>query len=255
MNENLPSILPTSDFQVLQVIADNASKSGLYAGVGSQQKILMVLLAAREMGVPPMQALNGRLWNIQGKIEISSRLMSSMIRRAGHSINIIQCDSKTCILEGKRKDNGDIFKSEFSIEDANKAGLSGRDVWKKYTEDMLYSRALSRLARRLFADVIGTAYVEGEIRDVEVEVINKNQPIIEEAPKVEVSKEESDKALFEFSENFLGEDPQLIRAYLEKYSNHYKKSIPESIQVYSNHEEFLKDFKIFKSRPNNKKAA
>jgi hypothetical protein len=35
----------------------------------------------------------------------------------------------------------------------------------KYPEDMLYNRALSRLARRLFADVIGTSYIEGEIRE------------------------------------------------------------------------------------------
>lgn len=160
------NLIPQSqDMQVLTTIAKTAHVSGLYNTVGGEAKILMILLAAQDLGIKPTIALNGGIWNIQGKIEISARLMTSMIRRAGHSISIKECNDKICTLKGKRADNGDELESSFSIEDATKAGLAGRDVWKKYAEDMLYSRAMSRLARRLFPDVIGTAYVEGEIRE------------------------------------------------------------------------------------------
>jgi hypothetical protein len=125
----------------------------------------MVLLAAHDLGIKPTIALNGGIWNIQGKIEISARLMTSMIRRAGHSLSIKESSATTCTILGKRCDNSDEHEVTFNIEHAQKAGLAGRDTWKKYPEDMLYARALSRLARRLFPDVIGTAYVEGEIRD------------------------------------------------------------------------------------------
>jgi hypothetical protein len=165
---NVPStnLLPNvHEFQMFQTIAKNAQASGLYKGVGEESKIFMILLAARELGVSPMLALNGGIWNIQGKIEISARLMNSLIRRAGHSLEIKECNNKICILKGKRADNGDTAEASFTIEEAQLAGLANRDVWKKYTQDMLYARAMSRLARRLFSDVIGTAYVEGEIRD------------------------------------------------------------------------------------------
>lgn len=168
--ENLPeiqsnSIMPSAqEFQMLQVIAKNAQESGLYAGMGQQSKIFMVLLAARELGVSPMLALNGGIWNIQGKIEISARLMNGLIRRAGHSIKIIVSNDTHCTLLGTRTD-GDSFECSFNMEDAIKAGLAGGNVWKKYPADMLYNRCMSRLARRLFSDVIGNAYVEGEIRE------------------------------------------------------------------------------------------
>lgn len=167
--ENVPQVqsnmMPTAqDFQMLQVIAKNAADSGLYSGMGQQAKIFMVLLAARELGVSPMLALNGGIWNIQGKIEISARLMNALIRRSGHSIKIIVSTDTECRLLGKRND-GDSFETSFTMEDATKAGLSGSNVWKKYPADMLYNRCMSRLARRLFPDVIGTAYVEGEIRE------------------------------------------------------------------------------------------
>jgi hypothetical protein len=178
--ENLPTIqsnysaMPSqSEFQMLQVIAKNAQDSGLYSGVGQQAKILMVLLAARELGVSPMLALNGGIWNIQGKIEISARLMNGLIRRAGHSIKIIVSSDTECKLLGTRSD-GDSFETSFDINDAIKAGLAGGNVWKKYPADMLYNRCMSRLARRLFSDVIGNSYVEGEIREAkEVERMEK----------------------------------------------------------------------------------
>ncbi len=169
---NLPAIqtqnnmMPSQqEFQMLQVIAKNAQDSGLYSGVGQQQaKIFMVLLAARELGISPMLALNGGIWNIQGKIEISARLMNSMIRRAGHIMEVKKSPTE-CIIKGKRCDTGEEYTETFTWAMAEKAGLSNGNVWKKYPEDMLYNRCMSRLARTLFPDVIGTAYVEGEIRE------------------------------------------------------------------------------------------
>ena len=190
-------VIQNNDMQILQMIATTAHKSGLYNGVGGMEKILMVLLAAHDLGLKPTIALNGGIWNIQGKIEISARLMTSMIRRAGHSLKVTESTDKVCTIYGKRADNGDHEELSFTIEDAVKAGLAGRDVWKKYPVDMLYARAMSRLARRLFPDVIGTAYVEGEIRDgdiqqAEVEVSNieqKEKPMDEgEVKQIEPKK-------------------------------------------------------------------
>lgn len=158
--------LPTSmEYEMLAEIAKQAQSSTLYSNVGSSAKIMMILLTARELGIPPMLALNGGIWNIQGKVEISSKLMNGLIRRAGHSITVEVSTDKICTLVGKRADNGDVIRETFTMEMAAKAGLSLRDTWKKYPEDMLYNRCMSRLARKLFPDVIGTAYVEGEIRD------------------------------------------------------------------------------------------
>lgn len=166
-NENTPAIstglLPTQgEFAMFQTIARSAKASGLYGG--DENKIFMVMLAARELGISPLLALNGGIWNIQGKIEISARLMCGMIRRAGHTMEIKGSNTE-CSIKGKRADNGDKHIEVFTIEMAKRAGLDKSNVWQKYAEDMLYSRCMSRLARRLFPDVIGTAYVEGEIKD------------------------------------------------------------------------------------------
>lgn len=184
-NENLPvttnsvALLPAQhEFAMFQTIARSAKASGLYGG--DENKIFMVMLAARELGISPMLALNGGIWNIQGKIEISARLMNSMIRRAGHTMSI-KSTATECTIIGKRCDTEEEHTETFTWAMAEKAGLirknrDGSDgIWLKYPEDMLYNRCISRLARRLFADVIGIAYVEGEI--AEATDVEKKMPV------------------------------------------------------------------------------
>lgn len=157
-------LVPTQhEMQVFQVMADQAAQSKLYTGIGSAAVIMTTMLAARELGLPPMLALNGGLHFINGKMEISARAMNAMIRRAGHSIREITATATKCELKGIRTD-GDTMTASYTIEEARQAGLiKSGGGWSKAPADMLFARALSRLARRLFPDVIGTAYVEGEI--------------------------------------------------------------------------------------------
>jgi len=233
------------DVQMLQMVAKTAQDSGLYPGVGGEAKIFMILLAAKELGISPMAALNGGIWNIQGKIEISARMMASMIRRAGHNLVIKQCNSSACIIEGRRRDNGDSFTAEFSMDDAAKAGLSNKDVWKKYTQDMLYARALSRLARRLFPDIIGTAYVEGEIRG---ELEDKSSPSERQESQLQETEVEiiepvdDKKMLREFLSKVVPEgdqnEEQWATSYLEAYALHNKKTVTKTIEAYDDLEKF-----------------
>lgn len=235
-----------NDLQVLKTIAMTAHVSGLYNTVGGEAKILMILLAAQDLGIKPTIALNGGIWNIQGKIEISARLMSAMIRKAGHSISFKQCDAKGCILQGKRADNGDTMEASFTMEDAKLAGLAGRDVWKKYAEDMLYARALSRLARRLFADVIGTAYVEGEISGEIINITptkeNASDRVEHAQQAIESQDQEDMRSLESFISMYPNENPENIGIFFSTLKDAWGKPMSYVIEKYRNGETFTQDF-------------
>jgi hypothetical protein len=147
-----------------------------------------------------------------------------MIRRAGHNISIKECNKNICTLKGKRADNGDEIESSFSIQDATNAGLANRDVWKKYTEDMLYARAMSRLARRLFPDVIGTAYVEGEIRDGDLITVVPDQ-------KEEVLPQKESWPTENQDEYVTNEQSQFIFDILSECSPKYKEKFLKGLEV------------------------
>jgi hypothetical protein len=95
----------------------------MYRNVGKEAGIMMIMLAAREYGIGPAQALNGGLHIIEGKVELSARVMSALIRRAKHQLKIVESTSTRCTIAGKRSDTGETHTVTYTIEDAQLAGL------------------------------------------------------------------------------------------------------------------------------------
>lgn len=135
-----------------------------YAKMG-EGDIFAIVSKARSLNINPIDALNGGLYAVHGKVEMSAAMMNQLIRQHGHSVSRdAKSNDSICILHGKRKDNGDTWTESFSIDEAKRAGIySEKGTWGKYPRDMLFARALSRLARQLFPDVIKGCYVEEEI--------------------------------------------------------------------------------------------
>lgn len=155
------------EMQVFKVMANAAAESKMYRGVGDINAILMIMLTARELDIPPCQAINGGINVINGKIELSARLIASLIWRAGHEIDVIESTPEICILKGYRYKDGKITRGrqvQYTLEEARKAGLvKPNSGWTKNPEDMLFARAMSRLGRQLFPDVVWMGYAHEEI--------------------------------------------------------------------------------------------
>lgn len=191
MEQSNQLIPKKEEIDIYTEIAKHAKDSKFFDKVGGIGGILTLMLYARELGISPMSALFGGLNNIMGKIEISPRMMNTMIRKAGHKLEILQNDDTICKIKGIRHDTGEDYIATFNMDDARRAGLirSGSG-WEKYPSDMLFARCISRLARKLFADVIATSYVEGEIERPEELAETPQKSIIEgKAESVEPSEE------------------------------------------------------------------
>ena len=225
-----PIVPSDHEMAVFQTMAKQAVGSKLYRGIGDEFAVMTIMLAARELDIPPMAALNGGINIINGKTEISARMMAALIMRRGHTIAVEESTDQKCILKGMRTNGQTAFES-FTIEEAKQAGLiKAGGGWQKWPKDMCYARCMSRLARRLFPDVIGMGYVEGEIREslaqpvVEIEnpdVILEAQPNIEE----ELEKEA------ELLRNFLSQfDKDEARGWAE-YVGQIREKMNLSVKV------------------------
>lgn len=229
-----PGIPSEHEMMVLHTMATQAVDSKMYRGIGEKSGVMMIMLSARELGIPCMQALNGGLNIIQGKVEISARMMSALIRRAGHQIKKKENTETRCVLLGHRGDTGEEEEVEFTIEEAQKAGLvKPGGGWTKWPKDMLFARTLSRLARQLFSDVIGIGYVEGEISATEVRPSEAEH--IEVVDHVEVESEP--ECIDKYLEIFDKEDRHYALEYLRVVQNHFDWTAIQAVK------ELLKDEK------------
>lgn len=144
-----------------------ARTSGLLPeSINTPQKAMLILLKGRELGMGDLEALT-TINVIKGKVELSGTAMCAMLTRAGIAIQTIISNAEVCELIFHRTVSGHAMANpvSFTMVDAKRAGLANGNVWKSYPQFMLYWRAVSCGARRHGADIIGGAYLTGEISD------------------------------------------------------------------------------------------
>lgn len=242
INRSLPS---EHEMMVFTTISKQAAESNLYKSYGGQPGIMMTILAARELGVPPMLALNGGIANIQGKLEISARLMNAMMRRAGIKISIKESTDDICTLVGARGDTGDTATVSYSVVEAQKAGLvKSGGGWTKNPKDMCFARAISRLARQIAPDIIGGCYIEGEIKATEAEVVVPND-IPMEITKDPQKDEDNLKTLLE---RFDKEDQFLVMEYLQVVMKHFSWSQSQAVIKFLEEKSLIDKFSNWKNK-------
>ncbi len=230
------ALIPTTDeMNTYQVMAKHAANSGFFKNIGGEGGLLSIVLYARELGLPPMQCLFGGMHNIKGNIELSPRLMNAMIRKCGHKLEILECNNVICRISGTRSDTGEKYEASFCIDDAKSAGIyRSESSWTRHPSDMLFKSCLSRVARRLFPDVISTAYVEDEIPDDNDKEIKVKDPVdavriidvksveVETAPEPTLTKDQA-----RIIEKLIGEDGDLFNRILDGYKVANLLDIPD----------------------------
>lgn len=132
---------------------------------GRPEAVLACILAGHEVGVGPLQAL-AKIDVIDGKPTMSSELMRGLVLRGGHDIWVEENTTTRVTVCGRRVGREFVSKVTWTMDDAQRAGLKGKQNWQKYPRAMLLARATSELCRLMFADVLGgISYSVEELED------------------------------------------------------------------------------------------
>ena len=162
------------------------------------------ILAGREMGYGAFASVQG-IHVIQGKPTVSANLMAAAVKaHPRYNYKVVEMtDDKVSIQF--YEDGQPSGVSEFTKADAALAGLTGKEIWKKFPRNMLFSRALSNGVRWFAPDVFNgnTVYTPDEVdADVtidmatgEVIATGKQQltQVEKKAPVQIVEKKEAEK--------------------------------------------------------------
>lgn len=209
------ALIVSDDFDTLQRMSMALYKSGYFQNVKNEAQAIVKVMAGAELGLPPFASMAG-IHIVQGKPVLGSNIIATLVKndhRYDYRIGV--ADDAECVLlwyeHGKQ-----VGKSEFTIEEAKRAGLTSKDNWKKYPSDMLFARAISRGARRFAPGIFGGApvYTPDELNVdedpdgnvVEGEVVNtvnrlKETPVdedvkaaLDEANEILIGKRDAERA-------------------------------------------------------------
>lgn len=120
---------------------------------GSEPATAAAMLYGREVGLPPMTALNVT-HVIEGKPGLSAEAMRAMVYAAGHEIEFTESTGATCTIRGRRRGQERWTVVVWTIDMARAAGIAGKHIWKSYPRTQLQARCTTELCRMIFPDVI-----------------------------------------------------------------------------------------------------
>lgn len=171
MNTALAIIQP-DELDTIQRAARLLAVSNYFDGKGDNPQAIAMLaakiLAGREMGFGPFASANG-IHIIQGKPAVGANLMASAVKSSGrYTYKVLELSATICRIEFFEK-VADKWQSagisEYTIKEAEIAGLSAKDMWKKYAKNMLFARAMSNGVRFYAPDVFSgnVVYVPEEL--------------------------------------------------------------------------------------------
>ena len=178
---------PTSIDDAVRVSSALAS-SGMFPDVKKPEQAFAKMMAGAELGFGPFAALSG-VDIIQGRPAIRANLIASAVK-ANHKYDfrVTEHTESKCTVEffevnSKDDSKESIGHSTFTMDDAKKAGLTSKAVWKQYPRNMLYARAVSNGVRWHCPDIFhgSTVYTHEELgvdEPVEVDsiVIEDDEP-------------------------------------------------------------------------------
>lgn len=157
-------------------LANVFAQSGRFSGDTNAAQAVVKIQAGAELGIPPIQAMTN-IHIVQGRVTLGATVIAALIKQSGrYDYKIKKLDETSCELDFY--ENGEfVGPSSFSMDDAKLAGLTGKDVWKKFPRNMLFSRAISNGARWYAASIFGGAiYTPDELEDESQSVMSGPTP-------------------------------------------------------------------------------
>lgn len=169
VKKELDALVVAQQVSQLKGLGETLVKSGLLpASIKTPEAAVVIILKGRELGIPPMEALNS-INVIQGKPTVAPQLMLALIYRSGQgSIQIVERTETRSVVRAHRLGQQP-QEFVFTLEDARKLGLAEKDNYKKQSTVMLQWRNVAAAARAVFPDVVAGLYTPEEM-GAEVEV-------------------------------------------------------------------------------------
>lgn len=161
-------------------LADALAKAGDMvpkAFQGKPMEIMAAVMRGLEIGLAPMQALSS-IAVINGRATLWGDALPALMQRAGHHLDVEiigEGDAMRAVARLTRGDTGKTIERSFSVADAKRAGLAGKQgPWQQYLPRMLSARARTYACRDGAADALmglalpddATEYGPDQARDI-----------------------------------------------------------------------------------------
>ena len=156
------SALVTISVNEVERMAHAVAKSGLFGVKNVEQAMALMLIAQAEGMHPAIAARDFHV--IQGRPALKADAMLARFQSAGGKVQWTSYTESKVAGIFSHPAVGSV-EVEWTFAQAQKAGLTGKDVWKQYPRAMLRARVVSEGIRTVYPGVAVGVYTPEEIAD------------------------------------------------------------------------------------------
>jgi hypothetical protein len=180
------AIPDAKEITALYKLGKAMAASGMFADARQEFQAMTKLVLGRDLGLSATAAMTG-IYIFDNKVELSSNLQAQMIRTwlglggERYDYSVDEHTSEKCVITIYRVPAGVVYGNleregydrlgtgEFTMEDAKRASLASKAVWKNYPMNMLFARAMSNAIAFHCPEVTGGVrlYAPGEVSQSE----------------------------------------------------------------------------------------
>jgi hypothetical protein len=201
----------------IETMAKAITKSGLF-GIKSPDQAVALMLVAQSEGRHPASVAS-EFDIIQGRPALKSQAALARFQAAGGKIQWTSRGPTKCAAKFSHPQGGDL-EITWTMDRANAAGLTGKQTWKQYPDQMLSARVVAEGVRAVFPACLNGVYLAEEVADFDSKprYAKESETIVIEDSKqiAEPSKAEPIEARLELVEESnwwnAGVEKQIIEA-------------------------------------------
>ena len=155
MNDKSLSVYQPTTLKEFIEVGNIFATSGYFKDATAGAQAIVKIMAGREIGLGLFESMNG-FHIIEGKMTMAANLIATLVKRTpGYDYKVLELTRERCEIEFF-KDGEALGKSEFTIKDAEKAGLvRPNSSWEKWSQNMLFARAVGNGVRFYCPEVTG----------------------------------------------------------------------------------------------------
>ena len=171
-------MMQVSNLEQATAQADMMIKSGLLPkSYQNSSQVLAAMHFAKELNLPPMVALR-QISVINGTPSVWGDLPMALVQKTGNLADLRQFfvdDNMEEICSKNKNLKSEVYaaicrmkrvgmeswnEAFFTMDEAKRAGLSGKGVWRQYPKDMMKYKAVARCIKIFFSDCLYGASIQ-----------------------------------------------------------------------------------------------